>query len=201
MDFTRLCANLTRLGYSVSCFDDAEHAAEYIERAVSGKTVGIGGSMTVREMGLYERLTRCGRVYWHWVPEEGLSQEEMLMRARRAEIYISSVNAIAETGEIINIDGNCNRVSEIMYGHEKVYLIAGENKIAPDYGAAMHRARNIAAPLNAGRLNRKTPCAIKGDKCYDCNSPERICRGVSVLMRSPSRDKYEVILVHERLGF
>lgn len=108
---------------------------------------------------------------------------------------------MAETGEIINIDGNCNRVASIFYGHKKVYLVIGENKLEKDYDSALHRARNIASPLNAKRVGAKTPCAVKGDKCYDCKSPERICRGLSVLWGIPMTGEFEVILVHEELGY
>lgn len=86
-----------------------------------------------------------------------MSQDDARALARNADIYLSSVNGIAETREIINIDGSGNRVSEIMYGHEKVYLIIGENKIEPDYEKALYGARNIVAPLNAKRLNKNTP--------------------------------------------
>ena len=129
--------------------------------------------------------------------ENGMSADEARAFARNADIYLSSVNGIAESGEIINIDGNGNRVSEIMYGHKKVYFIIGENKIEKDYDSALFRARNIAAPLNAKRLSKKTPCAIKADKCYNCKSPDRICRGLSILWSKPVCSEYEVILIHE----
>lgn len=123
------------------------------------------------------------------------------MEANVATIYISSVNGIAESGEIINIDGNGNRVSSLFYGHKKVYLVVGENKIAEDYDSALFRARNIAAPLNAKRIGAKTPCALNADKCYDCKSPERICRGLSVLWGKPMTGEFEIILIHENLGY
>ena len=121
--------------------------------------------------------------------------------AVRADIYISSVNGIAETGEIINIDNTGNRVAAVSYGPKTVYLIVGKNKIAPDYESALFRARNVASPLNAQRLNRKTPCAVNGDRCYDCNSPERICRNLSVLWEKPIGAEYEVNLINEDLGY
>ena len=92
-------------------------------------------------------------------------------------------------------------MAAIAFGPEEVYLVLGENKVAPDLEAAMHRARNIAAPLNAKRLNRKTPCAVKADRCYDCKSPERICRNFSVLTDKPAGAKYVVLLVRETLGY
>ena len=159
MDFTKIKANLEEQGYLVTCFDNARQASDYLEKSIKGKTVGIGGSVTVQQMDLYEKLTCHNKVYWHWKLEEGMSQDDARSLARNADIYLSSVNGIAESGEIINIDGNGNRVSEIMYGHEKVYLIIGENKIEPDYEKALYRARNIAAPMNVKSLIKNTLCA------------------------------------------
>ena len=112
-----------------------------------------------------------------------------------------SVNGLAETGELINIDGSGNRVASTLYGHEKVYLVIGRNKLAPTYDEALWRARNIAAPKNAQRMGRKTPCAVKGDRCYDCKSPDRICRGLVVLWEAMMGMEMEVVLVDEDLGY
>lgn len=130
-----------------------------------------------------------------------MTADEVRSLAATAEIYISSVNALAQTGEIINIDGACNRIASICYGHKKVYLIVGKNKIAPDYNTALYRARNVAAPKNARRLGKKTPCAVNADKCYNCKSPDRICRALSVLWTKPSLCDYEIVLINEDLGF
>ncbi len=201
MDFTRIKESLEKRGYQVSCFANAEEATAYMNGQIHQKTVGFGGSVTLDQMGLYEALATHNDVRWHWRIPEGKTEKELRMEANGAQIYISSVNGLAETGEIINIDGTCNRVAAIFYGHEKVYLVAGENKIAEDYDSALYRARNIASPLNAKRLGVKTPCAVKGDRCYDCKSPGRICRGLSVLWEKPMAGEFEVILIHEKLGF
>ena len=201
MDFSLTRTNLEKLGYTVSEFESGADAAEYLAAAISGSTVGMGGSMTIKQMGLYEGLSKSNRVFWHWTPAEGSDAEQTRVLAQTADIYISSVNGMAETGEIVNIDGACNRVAGILYGHKKVYLIVGQNKIAADYDGALYRARNTAAPLNAKRLNRKTPCAISGDRCFDCASPERICRSLNVLWGKPAGCEYEVVLIHENLGY
>lgn len=203
MDFTKVAARLTELGYEVVCFDTKEQAAAFLDSRIDGKTVGFGGSQTLEDMGLYELLATHNDVRWHWRIPEGKTDHDARLAAREAQVYLSSVNGMAETGEIINIDGNGNRVADIQYGHEHVYLVAGENKLAPDYDAALWRARNIAAPLNAQRLGCKTPCAVKGDKCFNCSSPTRICRGLSVLWEKPSASgaPYTVVLIHEKLGF
>ena len=180
-DFTKLKNNLENIGYKVSVFDTKEDAAKYMDSSINGKVVGFGGSVTLREMNLFKMLSTHNTVYWHDEKPENMTVMETRTAASQAEIYISSVNGISEQGEIINIDNTGNRVAAISYGPSKIYLVIGENKVAPDYESALFRARNIAAPLNAQRLKRKTPCAANADKCYDCKSPERICRNLSVL--------------------
>ena len=193
--FDTVKQNLETRGFSVRTFATAAEAAAYLNEAIDGKTVGFGGSVTLKDMGLYELLGSHNEVHWHWVngPEERKA-------AMRTQVYFSSANGLAETGEIINIDGGGNRVASTLYGHEKVYLVIGRNKLAPTYDEALWRARNIASPKNAQRLGRKTPCAVKGDRCYDCKSPERICRGLVVLWGPMMGMETEVILVDEDLG-
>ncbi len=195
-----LSENLIKKGYGVKIFETAEACRAYLDSQIDGKTVGFGGSVTLEQLALYPALAAHNEVYWHQGVTDKAESFEQRRKASTAEIYLSSVNAISETGEIINIDGNCNRVSAILYGHEKVYLIAGKNKIAENYEKALYRARNVAAPLNAKRLNRKTPC-VKDGVCHDCKSPERICRALSVLWEKPMAGEFEVLLVEEALGY
>lgn len=193
-DIEKLRKNLEDRGIQSSYFATVQAAADYLDRQIDGTTVGIGGSMTVKAMGLYPRLSAHNQVAWHW---EGDSLEE----AAGTEVYLTSANGVAETGELVNIDGNCNRIASSVYGHKRVYFVVGINKIEPDYDRALWRARNIAAPKNAQRLGRKTPCAVKGDRCYDCKSPERICRGLSVIWGRPTPvEVMEVVLIGEELG-
>lgn len=146
-------------------------------------------------------MSENNEVLWHWRIPEGQTGADVLKAARSADVYLSSVNGIAETGEIVNIDNTGNRVAATLYGHKKVYLVAGVNKITPDLDSAIYRSRNIAAPPNARRLGKKTPCAVKADKCYDCKSPDRICRGLVVLWEAPVGCEYEVVLIGEELGY
>ena len=200
-NLTSLQANLEQKGYIVHIFDTKELAANYIDKQINQKTVGLCGSVTIQQMNLFAMLSKHNTVYWHDEKPADMSVMETRTAASRADIYISSVNGISEKGEIVNIDNTGNRVAAISYGPSKVYLVIGVNKIAPSLDEAVHRARNIAAPLNAKRLNKKTPCALKADKCYDCNSPERICRNLSVLWDKPTGSEYEIILIKEELGY
>ncbi len=201
MDFSTIRKNLENHGFSVSVFDHSDEAVKYLEEEIQNTTVGFGGSMTLRELGLYQILSRKNSVYWHHEKTEGKTNAEIIALANSAEVYLSSVNGIAESGEIVNIDGNCNRISSVLWGHKKVYFVVGKNKVERDYESALYRARNIASPLNAKRIGVKTPCAIKADKCYDCKSPERICRGLSVLWEVPMTGSFEVVLINEDLGY
>lgn len=194
-DWTKLTKNLEERDFTVRTFATAAEAADYLDREIDGVSVGFGGSMTVQEMGLYPRLAAHNNALWHW-DKAGLTE------AAITDVYITSVNGLAETGEIINIDGTGNRVASTLFGHKKVYLVVGRNKIAPDYDKALWRARNIASPKNAQRIGVNTPCAVKGDKCYDCKSPQRICRGLVVLWEKPKAiETMEVILIDEELGY
>ena len=201
MDIRKLQENLESRGFKVSCFDKKEDGAQYIYDQITGQKVGLGGSVTLDQMGMYEKLSENNEVLWHWRIPEGQTGADVLKAARSADVYLSSVNGIAETGEIVNIDNTGNRVAATLYGHKKVYLVAGVNKITPDLDSAIYRSRNIAAPPNARRLGKKTPCAVNADKCYDCKSPDRICRGLVVLWEAPMGCEYEVVLIGEELGY
>ena len=197
-DFTAAKKNLEARGFSVTTFRTAAEAADYLDKAVDGVSVGFGGSATLDELGLYERLAAHNDVFWHWKAE---NTQAARRQAMTADMYFSSVNGLAESGELINIDGVGNRIAATLYGHKKVWFVVGRNKLAPTYEEALWRARNIAAPKNAQRLQRKTPCAVKGDRCYDCKSPERLCRGLAVLWEAMSGTETEVVLIDEDLGF
>lgn len=202
MDFSSVEKNLKDRGFEVRIFDTAQEATNYLNNQIDQKTVGFGGSVTLAQMNLMESLQEHNTVFWHNRTPEGEDPNAIRKAASQAQVYISSVNGLAKTGEIVNIDGTCNRLASILYGHDQVYLIIGQNKLAEDYDQAVYRARNVAAPLNAKRVGAKTPCAIRADRCYDCQSPQRICRGLLVLWEKPNnKAKYEVILIHENLGY
>ena len=195
----KLKENLEKNGFKVSYYETAAEATAALTAEIKGKTIGMGGSCTLDEMGLFDALSAENQVFWHWKQPAA----EARANAATAQIYMTSANGVAETGEIINIDGTGNRISAYVCDKEKVYIIIGVNKIAPDFHGALMRARNIAAPLNARRLNRQTPCAMGEEiKCYDCNSPQRICRGVSLLWRNMGGvGEMEVVIVNEKLGY
>ena len=200
MAFEALKEKLEHNGFAVSVFPTGAEAAAYLNGQIDGMTVGFGGSMTLTQLGLQESLSRHNIVFSHgYTPAPGRKVQEL---AAGSDVYILSANGIAaDTGEILNIDGNGNRVSASLFGHKKVYIVAGKNKVSPNFAAALDRARNVVAPKNAQRLKRATPCAAKGDRCYNCSSPERICNALVVFWKSVYSMEMEVVLVDEELGY
>lgn len=194
-DLQKAAKALEEGGFGVHVFSTAAEAAAWLDGEIDGKTVGFGGSVTLRDMGLYDKLSGHNTVYWHW--EQG---PDARTAAMQANVYVTSVNALAESGEMINIDGTGNRVASTLYGHEVVYYVIGRNKLTDDYSSAVWRARNIAAPKNAHRLGMKTPCAVKGDHCYNCKSPDRICCSMVTTWRPMTGMSAEVVLIDEDLG-
>lgn len=197
MNQTMLKKNFEKHGFQTAFFETKEEAVAYLVSQIQNRTVGFGGSITVREMGLFDALAEKNVCVWH----HRVAGEETRHLAAFTRIYITSANAVSETGEIVNIDGTGNRLAMTLYGPEKVYYVVGRNKIMPDRDSAVERAKNVAAPKNAQRFHVKTPCAANADRCYDCDSPDRICRATMILDRVPNRLPSEVVFINEDLGY
>ena len=195
MNLEKTVKNMKLRGFQVSCFATAQEAVDYLSGQIQGTSVGIGGSKTVDQIGLYDRLCENNEVFWHWKN----SAPDTRMKANAAEIYISGANAISEDGEILNIDGMGNRLAGQIWGHKKVYIVSGTNKICPDFDAALYRARNTAAVENGKRFPKNQPCQIDG-KCHDCRGESRICRALLVLWAPMMGMETEIVLIDQELG-
>ena len=197
-DLEKTGKNLEGRGFRVHRFASGAEAAEFLVQTLHGTSIGIGGSVTIDTLGVYDRLCESNEVFWHWKNHAPETRE----RAGKAETYLCSANGVSEIGEIVNIDGYGNRVTGTICGPERVFLVVGKNKLSPDLNGAIDRARNIAAPLNARRLNRHTPCAVGEPRCHDCRSPEKICGVMTVFFMPPTSIKeFHVLLVNEDLGY
>lgn len=201
MNLTKTVEALRRKGYETAVFSTAEEAAAYLNGKIDQTTVGMGGSVTLDQMGVYQSLSEHNQVFWHWYPQDTVDRKEVLRKAMNTEVYLTSANAISSDGEIVNIDGTGNRLAGTLFGHEKVYIMAGVNKIAENLHQAIDRARNTAAPLNAARLECSTPCTAEGAGCFDCESPDRICSAMVIHFAKMGSCKMEVVIVEEDLGF
>ena len=176
-----------------------EEALETALRLIpEGSSVTMGGAMSAHEIGLVEAL-KAGN--YHFIDRDAMTDKRAAMLAAYdADFFLTSANAMTSDGEMVNIDGNANRVSAIAQGPKKVLVIVGMNKICGDLDGAMKRARNVAAPINAQRFGLNTPCAKTG-ACMNCKSPDTICCQFLITRFSRHADRIHVILVNDSLGF
>jgi len=196
-------ANLKKHGFDAHLVGSIDEARDLILDTVGNcETFGFGGSDTTRVLGVMEELKNRGKIiYDHW--QEGLSEEkdlEIRLQQGRCDCFLCSANAVAATGEVVNVDGIGNRTNGMTFGPKKVLIVAGMNKVAQDLEGALQRIREVAAPMRAKSLGMQTPCAETGF-CTDCNAPQRICRITTILHRKPMCTDVSVILINRALGF
>jgi hypothetical protein len=192
---------LSKRGFDARYFGSGNEAAETVLEIIPpGATVGAGGSVTLQELGVLERLSEKGaRVIFH-KPEMDLAESLSARKeALRATFFLCSSNAITMEGELVNTDGIGNRVAGMIFGPETVIVLAGVNKLVADRGEALSRVRNLAAPANARRLGLDLPCVKRG-RCVDCRSPMNICRITTIISLKPIWTDLKVFLIGEPLG-
>lgn len=193
-------------GFEALYFPSGDEAVDKVlEMIPEGSLVGLGGSVTLRELEIPLILEERGyRVADHWAARQRGAGAGEVMEIRRSQVnsdvFITSCNAVTESGELVNLDGGGQRVAASIFGPGHVIVVAGVNKLAMDLEEGIWRTRNVAAPINARRLGRATPCAETG-VCTDCDSPERICSALTILYRRTSLTPVTVILVGEKLGY
>lgn len=186
-------------GYYCPNKEDALNTA--LRFLTPGCSVSWGGSVSCTEIGLFDALKKSDCVLYDRsaakTPEE---QRELYAKAVTSDYYFMSSNAVTLNGELVNIDGNGNRVACLITGPRNVILIVGMNKVATDVKSALDRVRNVAAPPNGVRLGLNTPCAKYGH-CHDCYSPDCMCCEVVITRKSRVPGRIKVILVGEELGY
>ena len=184
-------------------FSTAEEAAAFIMSHVKPEiTVGFGGSMTIKNMGIQEKVKAVGcKVLDHGTP--GITREEMIVIAREemlSDLYLCSSNAITMDGTLVNIDGLGNRVGAMSFGPKKVIVVASVDKLCKNENAAFERLEGVAAPMNNKRLGTPNPCTKTG-VCVNCQAQTRICRVYSVMRKRPSATDITVVIIAESYGF
>ncbi|MCU0591846.1 MAG: lactate utilization protein [Desulfobacterales bacterium] len=166
------------------------------------RSVGWGGSMTVAGTGLFQAVKARADIEMVDTLDKQVSAEEFFERRRKSllvDLFITGTNAVTEDGQLVNLDMFGNRVAALTFGPRHVVVIVGRNKIVPSLDEAMFRVKNIAAPANAMRLDKKTPC-VKTSYCDECKSPDRICNTWTITEKSYPKDRVKVVLVNQDLG-
>jgi len=182
--------------------DAARKIAKEILSATGAKSISWGGSMTYVQSGLYQELKDYPGIEILDTYDKGLAPELMMERRRRAllvDLFITGTNAVTETGKLVNLDMTGNRVAAINFGPRNVIILVGRNKVVPDLEDAMLRIKNYAAPANAMRLDKKTPCA-KTSICEECRGLDRICNIWTITEKSFPKGRIKIVLINEDLG-
>lgn len=195
--------NLKKHNMNVFYFETAQEAGKkLLEMIPVSASVGVGGSMTIVDMGIPDALRKRGNtVYEHG--QKGITPEEKAEATKMqhtADFFLASSNAVTAEGELMNMDGVGNRVASMAFGPGHVIFVVGKNKLVEDREAGLERIRAYAGPLNAKRLFLNTPC-VKSGYCQDCNSADRICNELLITLRKPRRTEMSVIIVGEDLGY
>jgi len=194
---------LSRNGFEARFVPNEEEAkAEIIRRIPPNATIGVGGSITIRQLGVLEALEHAGHtVYDHWRP--GLSQDDILATRRAqltCDVFLSSVNALTLQGQLVSTDGVGNRLAAMTFGPIRVILAVGANKIVDNLDAAFQRIRSVCAPLALRETGAALPCAQTG-LCGSCKSDSRLCRATLILECKPLQTNMTVLVVGAELGF
>ncbi len=192
--------------FEVFIAEDAKRAGaivlDEILPTTGARAVSWGGSMTVGAAGLFDALTDRSDLTIVNPFEKDISDQERIERRRQgllADLFLAGTNAVTEEGQLVNLDMVGNRVGAITFGPRWVVVLVGRNKLVADIEEAMVRIKTYAAPANAMRLDKKTPC-VKTAVCEECSSPDRICNAWAITEKSFPKGRIKVILINESLG-
>jgi hypothetical protein len=193
--------SLKKNNFNVKYFESSKEAVQEILMEINPHDiVGIGGSMTVKDLQLDVLLKQRGNtVHWHWLETNPEDASKARQSAATSDVYLTSTNALTQDGKIVNTDGVGNRVAAMFYGPKKTIIVCGTNKIAENLDAALERIENNAYK-NARRLKLNTPCAIN-ESCSDCSSPQRMCNVTTIIRKKPMQKDITIVLINEELGF
>lgn len=183
------------------CRDKKEALEKIFELIPEGASIGWGGSETLKEVGIIQKAAEGSFQCFDRKKAKSKEEEKDIYgKICGCDYYFMSSNAITVDGELINIDGNGNRVAFLCFGPENVFVVVGMNKVVSNVEEGIRRTKNVAAPSNTIRLGKKTPCAITG-VCHDCQSDDCICAQTVITRRSMIQDRITVFLIGEELGY
>jgi L-lactate utilization protein LutB len=200
MQYSKLLENLRKRGFAPYFASSREEGKNMVlELIPKGASIGFGGSVTVEEIGLLDAMKNDYKLL-HRSFYDASEHQALYQKMHLADWYIASANALAESGDIINIDGRGNRVAETLYGPQNILLICGTNKIVKNIDEGIERTRNVAAPKNTMRLQKNTPCAYTG-KCSYCLSPDTICKATVIHHHPTTGKNFYIVIIDESLGY
>lgn len=197
-NYAEVVEKLNKRGFIARwCDTRKEAAADMLENISPDESVGIGGSVTIDQTGIYDMLVNRGNtVYWHWKTHDRDVRRDALV----SDVYLCSANALTRDGEFVSIDGGGNRTGAMVYGPKRTFIVCGVNKLTDGIPQAIERIKSVACPKNARRIGLDVPCAKTG-KCHDCAASKRMCRVTTIYSYPLVNREVRVYLVGEELGF
>ena len=197
-----LVENLKKRSFDAYYCEDKKNAlAKALELIDESDVVSFGGSFSVDAIGIKEALYERGQ---KMIDRSRASSPEearnMQRQALLCDTFLMSANAVSADGQLVNVDGNGNRVAALCYGPRSVIMVVGSNKITPDLESAIKRARHVAAPTNAQRFPLGTPCTESGN-CADCLCADSICSQIVITRLSREKGRIKILVLPEELGF
>ncbi len=178
-----------------------EMVTDILARIPAGSSITWGGSESVKECGLMDAIQNGSYTLLDRTSAKTPDEKRIFYsKAVMADVFLMSTNAITYDGELINIDGNGNRLACLMQGPKEVFIIVGMNKFVGSIEEGIHRIENIAAPANVQRLQKETPCHNLG-KCAHCFSENSICSHTVITRRSGTPGRIKIFMVPENLGY
>ena len=200
---TKTVEALVKNNFQATYCQTKQEAVEQILALIpADATVGVGGSWTIGELGLIDKLSALGNtMYNHSLPNLSAEAKVELRRKQlTCDVFLTGTNAVTMDGKLVNTDGIGNRVASMIFGPKKVVIVVGANKIVKDVAEAEKRIKLYAAPINNKRLNTPNPCTSTGE-CIDCKGPTRICNVTTIMSKRPPLSDIHIVIVGENLGF
>ena len=204
---TDLKKSLEANNFEAYLADNVSEAQEILLKEILPKTgaksVSWGGSLTFIDSGIYDAIKDNSDLEVLDTFDKNIPREQSLEARRQAllvDLFITGTNAVTKTGQLVNLDMYGNRIAAITFGPKSVVILVGRNNVVSDLDEAMTRIKNYAAPVNAMRLDKKTPC-VKTSYCEECKSPDRICNTWTITEKSFPKGRVKIILINEVLGF
>ncbi len=191
----------SRFFESYYCSTKEDACTQALKLINEGDTVSWGGSVSAVQCGIIDKVKNGNyTVVDRALAKDAEEKDELMHKAFFVDTYIMSANAVSQSGELVNVDGNGNRVAALCYGPKQVIVIVSLNKVMPDLDSAIKRARSVAAPTNAQRFGLDTPCAKTG-QCFNCTNPDCICADIVITRISRPKNRIKIIFCGEDMGY
>lgn len=173
---------------------DRNEALEKLKELVpSGAAVMNGSSTTLIEIGFVDFL-KNGKHGWEnmqlgiFSEKDQQKQADLRRKSATADYFVSSVNAIAKTGELVAADASGSRVTAFPFAAKHLILVSGANKITKDLGSALERIKEYAFRLEN----------VRAQKVY--GMPSMLGKTI-IIENEMFSGRTTLILVKESLGF